>query len=187
MFSLSYTEGDLSNPPKTSIVVHACNCHGQLGAGVALAMKKAFPQAHGIYSKKCSDAEYGEQLRGECFLIRPQVSDAKTEEAEKEKECWIGCLLTSHGYGSQTRKTGSNPHPRKDDAEMILANTRKALQSLRRQIEETFEEREWGYPAVYSSRINAKNFGVPWSESEALIKEVFEGMGVEWTVVDLHK
>ena len=184
MFELAYIEGDLSNPPKGSLVVHACNCHGQASAGVAAAMNKAFPVAHEIYAQKCKESGYGEELRGKCFLISPQTSSAEDQEAQKE--CWVGCLLTSHGYGSQTRKTGQNPHPRKDRLEMIVANTRKALESLRKQMEESFAS-EGDYPDVYSSRINAKNFGVPWSESEAIIKEVFEGVPVKWAVVHLRR
>ena len=45
---ISYLFGDLIRAPEP-IIAHGCNCMGVMGAGVALQIKKHFPEAYKSY------------------------------------------------------------------------------------------------------------------------------------------
>ena len=108
-------EGDLfTSPPRNSIILHACNCLGSWGGGIALAFKQKFPTAYETYRKHCLDhSEDPRSLIGTCLIIRG-ASDKYD----------VGCLFTSVGYG---RNVDSPP--------MILDATRKAVKDLMKQNE----------------------------------------------------
>lgn len=45
---LKYIKGDLLDAPQP-IIIHQVNCQGVMGSGVALAIKKRFPEAYVVY------------------------------------------------------------------------------------------------------------------------------------------
>ncbi|GLB38586.1 putative macro domain containing protein [Lyophyllum shimeji] len=69
----------------------------------------------------------------------------------------IACLFTSRAYGK-----------RKDKPEEILAATKTALQDLMKQNTEGKE--------LHACRFNSGKFGVPWTDTEAILKELGTSM-----------
>jgi ADP-ribose 1''-phosphate phosphatase len=101
---LLYKEMSVFDAPKGSILVHACNCRGVWGSGVAAEFKKRFPAAFQQYLTVCLCN--GFTILGNSF-------------------CWsdngyqIGCLMTSRDFGARV-----------DPPDAIIESTRKALNSL---------------------------------------------------------
>jgi ADP-ribose 1''-phosphate phosphatase len=106
-------KGDLfTSPPANTILLHACNCIGSWGGGIALAFKQKFPSAFETYREHCrAHSDDPRSLIGTCLIIR-----GASEKYD------IGCLFTSVGYGKHV-----DPPP------MILNATRKAVQDLMQQ------------------------------------------------------
>ncbi|KAG6850216.1 hypothetical protein H0H93_016395 [Arthromyces matolae] len=73
------------------------------------------------------------------------------------EEHYIACLFTSRAYGR-----------RKDKPEEILQATRTAVQDLMKQ-------NEWG-KELHACRFNSGKFGVPWSDTEAILTELQASM-----------
>lgn len=104
MSKITIVKGNLFDAPKGSILIHACNCKGVWGSGIAKEFAKRFPKAKNIYSYHCQTN--GTQNLGKCLLI--PCGDYT-----------IGCLFTSKNYGQFVDKPDS-----------ILAATRIAIAHL---------------------------------------------------------
>jgi ADP-ribose 1''-phosphate phosphatase len=145
--------GDLFDAPARSILVHACNCQGKWGAGIARNFKKFYPQAFRVYKDHC-DRYTADQLLGTTLVIPPCEED--------ERSCWhyIGCLFTSEVAG---KKKGS---PSK-----ILAATHASMTALLELL-----ERSTDIEGIYMCKINAGLFNVPWEET----KKVLEGLAFDF-------
>lgn len=99
---LQHRQGSVFDAPEGTCIVHACNAQGHWGAGVALAMRVAFPDAFD---------DFWERKR-EC-------GQAVVYHREQRPKFTIASLVTSEHYGR-----------RRDPPPVIIANTRKALHQL---------------------------------------------------------
>lgn len=104
MSNITTVKGSLFDAPKGSIIIHACNCKGVWGSGIAAGFAKKFPKAREVYAKACQ--ERGPHLLGTCLLI-------------PAGDYTIGCLFTSKNYGGNV-----------DPPDRILAATRSAISHL---------------------------------------------------------
>ncbi|KAI1908881.1 ADP-ribose 1''-phosphate phosphatase [Ophidiomyces ophidiicola] len=227
-------QGDLFDAPDNAVLIHACNCQGSWGKGIAAIFRNKYPAAYRIYRAHCqkhllemkkisketsgavshgsADVSRTQQrhskqslrtLEGTTLLIRPQASDyisgqrkrsstkhkrgtLSTPEEVTGRKHWIACLFTSWHYGSK-----------KGMPDEVLENTALALEDLKRQLEELplREKNETGgYPAdeegdngkleekpteLWSCRLNAGLFGVPWAST----KEIIDELGLFITVI----
>lgn len=93
---------NLFDAPRGSVLIHACNCRGVWGSGVAREMKKRFLSAYHAYQSACLQAGN----LGNAFLW-------------DDNEYRIGCLMTSDGYGVDV-----------DDPDHIVAATDASLWKL---------------------------------------------------------
>lgn len=101
---INYYKGDLfSAAGKDTALIHACNCKGSWGAGIALQFKKRYPDAFTRYNKLCK--QYGDELLG--FSI------------EYYNQQLMYFLFTSKGYGKNT-----------DSEKQILNNTKNCIENL---------------------------------------------------------
>ena len=107
MSNITTVKGNLFDAPKGSIIIHACNCRGVWGSGIAAEFARRFPKARDLYAKICQ--EKGPSLAGTCLLI-------------PAGDYVIGCLFTSRGYANSV-----------DKPQKILENTEKAIEDLIRQ------------------------------------------------------
>jgi ADP-ribose 1''-phosphate phosphatase len=85
-------------------------------------------------------------------------------EGPKENEYKVCNLVTSNGYGKF-----------RDSKENILFNTRTAIRFL---LEDHLNEN------INSNMFNSDLFGVPWNDTEKILKEVTDEVGYksDWTV-----
>jgi ADP-ribose 1''-phosphate phosphatase len=79
---LEYTKGDLFKvAPQEAYLLHACNCQGQWGAGIARDFKTNYPMDYIEYVKDCKKTSPGDMLITKNGII---------------------CLYTSLGFGKRT-------------------------------------------------------------------------------------
>lgn len=198
---------DLRRLPAGSYLVHATNCLGSWGAGVAREISEVFPGAYARYRGFCMGPEHsgpgGHQqqhasrdLAGRCLIIPPQREDYAGAGAP---EVSVVCLFTSYGYG---RRTPAKPG--RDPKGLIRVQTARALSHFRSQLcgeepeddngssgEEGEGEARSGRKrpgdglAIYSPKFNSGFFRVPWEETVGQIREAFEGCEGTWTVLTL--
>ncbi|KGO74883.1 Appr-1-p processing [Penicillium italicum] len=175
------TPGDLFDAPNGAALIHACNCQGVWGAGIARAFRERYPAAYEIYRNHCiiyrdhpvtkriidlrvADPQPSVVVHrplGTALLIPPQQSDFILHC----RRHWIICLFTSDKYGLRV-----------DSEDMIVNSTFAALQDLSRQLQvlsqqasETGNERP---QSLYSSRFCTGLFNVPWERITELINTV---------------
>ncbi len=98
---LRYVKGDLFKvAPKEAYLLHACNCQGAWGAGIAKAFKLYYPMDYIKYNQYCKNTE---DISGTVFITKNNII----------------CLFTSEHFGKET-----------DSVEVILDNTKLALKEL---------------------------------------------------------
>jgi ADP-ribose 1''-phosphate phosphatase len=143
--------GDLFTA-KEYMKVHACNCKGVWGSGVAAIFKRKYPLAYKIYRDTCLSS--GSKLLGTGLSI--------------EADGIIGCLFTSYDFGRN-----------KDYSSQILFQTKRALIDLfdsicRHNDKETY--------SIAAPKINSGLFNVEWEETKKVILEVLEDYpNITWT------
>lgn len=122
---IEYRKGSVFDAvgPNT-ILVHACNCQGVWGSGIAPEFKKRWPKAFDEYALECF--VMGNKSLGSCTIF--------TDTNQK-----IGCLFTSDNYGNK-----------KDSEQSILSHTFLAVQDLLLLIEDS--ELEVHSPKINSGK-----------------------------------
>ncbi|KAI9799842.1 MAG: ADP-ribose 1''-phosphate phosphatase [Piccolia ochrophora] len=171
--------GDIFAAEPGSILIHACNCRGSWGAGIAAAFKARYPQAFRVYKEHCDHNRNPRDLVGSCLLIPPQYGD---HDKDPENVHWIACLFTSDQYGR-----------RRDGPEAILDATEKSIEDLLSQLKRVRDGDSQGkdkatdeeFGMLVSCRINSQRFGVPWKRTEDVMESVLskwnnEVKGEEW-------
>jgi ADP-ribose 1''-phosphate phosphatase len=140
-------KGSLFDAPAGAILLHACNCVGSWGAGVALGFKNRYPLAHCEYLMLCRDAR-PDDIVGTTALFREGCG----------KDHIIGCLFTSRGYGRN-----------KDSKQQIVEATKKCFIDLLDKISKSdhFKNRQ-----IWMCKINSGLFGVPWKETKEVIESI---------------
>ncbi|KAH6613939.1 hypothetical protein C7974DRAFT_404097 [Boeremia exigua] len=148
---LTYRKGDMfGDVPKGCVLIHACNTQGHWGAGIAKAFKQQYPKAYAEHHRFCAKEHTKSHPvpTGTAQLLTPQ------DGAEQH---WIGCLFTSAKYGKA-----------KDKPDMILRNTGRSMQMLLELISQVDKE----ISQVRMCKINSGSFGVPWEQTEAVLKGI---------------
>ncbi|KAB8202167.1 MacroPoa1plike [Aspergillus parasiticus SU-1] len=186
--SIREIQGDLFDAPDGAALIHACNCIGSWGGGIAKAFKQKYPAAYNIYHTHCQKYKFSPEYlvtsdppdqphkpqsstrnkeiqlpEGTALIIPPQEKDYKG----KAKKHWIICLFTSRNYGKRV----SPP-------DVIIRNTELAIADMVRQIHRLRAE-ESGIGELWSCRFNSGLFGVEW----VLSRRVLEESGLDFVVV----
>ncbi|KAK3638632.1 ADP-ribose 1''-phosphate phosphatase [Elasticomyces elasticus] len=146
-------EGDIFDAPPNTLIIHACNCDGSWGGGIALAFKKHYPDAYGKYAAHCKRS--GGDLVNTAYLIPPQAGD--------DSKHFVGCLFTSRHYGR-----------RKDSPTKILAATKPAMLDLLKQVKEFNAKADEGdrVNEVRICKINSGLFKVPWAKTRTVLEGI---------------
>ncbi|KAI6905562.1 hypothetical protein KC318_g12088 [Hortaea werneckii] len=145
------SKGDIFSAPPNTLLIHACNCEGSWGAGIAKAFKTHYPSAYEIYHDHCT-SHTPEELIGTALLIPTShggddddddnstqtrtTSNRKTNtttagnkqpnpsEQQRKHQHFIGCLFTSRSKGAKKR----------DSPSQILDATGSAMRGLLEQV-----------------------------------------------------
>lgn len=166
---------------RTTFFLHATNRYGVWGTGIARALKKRFPEAPDLDKLRCRqdvprgvlpDGDELDSLVGKCHIISSTVLSSRAPSP-----FFIVCLRTSRGYGRKYKgRAGLDPK------DLVLEQTRSALQDFRAQLEQSGKERQREI-VVWSPQINSGGFMVPWERTEEVIEEVFDGWEGQWFVM----
>jgi len=148
--------GDIFSAPKNTLIIHACNCQGSWGGGIALAFKKHYPRAFKVYAAQCK-ASSASELLGTALLIAPTKDTLNKGSGSSSKDThFIGCLFTSNYFGK-----------RKDSPSKILSATGPSMEDLMQQV------KDWNSShadaekigEVRMCKINSGLFAVPWRKT----------------------
>jgi ADP-ribose 1''-phosphate phosphatase len=140
-------EGDIFAAPPNTVLVHACNCIGSWGAGIALAFKKRYPEAFKLYQRHCKSTS-PDELFGSALLIPPCEKTGPSH--------YVGCVFTSRAFGRN-----------KDSREDILEATDSAMAALLEQI-----ARDGNVENIWMCQINSGLFDVPWKMTKDVIERL---------------
>ncbi|KAI7497671.1 hypothetical protein KC367_g5693 [Hortaea werneckii] len=148
--SVVESKGDIFAAPLNSLLIHACNCEGSWGAGIAKAFKTSYPSAYEVYHAHCISHD-PEDLIGTALLIpifhggadndstlTAAKSTRKTksrtagnqhlksseQQQQHKHQHFIGCLFTSRSKGAKKR----------DSPSQILEATGSAMRDLLEQV-----------------------------------------------------
>lgn len=153
MGRIIYKKGSILEAPKGSVIVHAVNCQGVWGSGVAKLLKDRFPGGFQAYKHMCDYA------RGEDFTYISYASSSW------EDTHLIANLYTSVDYG-----------PKVDPPDQILRATHHAVANLL-----AFERK--GFTNINSPKFNSGLFKTPWEKTERIIEDALVWYPeVSWTV-----
>jgi ADP-ribose 1''-phosphate phosphatase len=100
---IAYKKGSLFEAEKGVTLLHACNCQGRWGSGIAAEFARRFPDACKIYNRHCLN---NPNLIGKSLVI-------------EDKGYKIACLFTSNNYGAKV-----------DRPEQILKATKNSLDHM---------------------------------------------------------
>ncbi|KAF2148980.1 hypothetical protein K461DRAFT_282459 [Myriangium duriaei CBS 260.36] len=100
-FLITEEKGDIFSAPPGTLLIHACNCVGHWGAGIAAAFKQRYPAAYTAMKAHC--ATHGRKaLPGTGQLITPEPA-AEKDDADGEGEVEGG------GADKHTEDEGDSP------------------------------------------------------------------------------
>lgn len=183
ILKLTERTGDIFTAAPNTLIIHACNCQGSWGGGIALAFKKNYPEAFKVYAKHCRDHD-AKSLLGTALLIPPVDGESETtgkgkvgaqrigasQRGKARTKHFIACLFTSNFYGK-----------RRDSPAKILAATGPAMEDLLHQVQAWNAAHKGGGGAgekvadVRTCKINSGSFGVPWEETVSVLEGVEVG------------
>jgi ADP-ribose 1''-phosphate phosphatase len=150
-FKVVEHEGDIFDAPDNAVLIHACNCIGSWGGGIAAAFKERYPEAFDLYQQHCKDSTPA-KLIGTALLIPPSEEDGPKH--------WVGCVFTSKKFGKA-----------RDSPQQILRNTQPAMEDLIEQIAQTVKS-GGAVSEIRICYINSGLFRVPWERSKAIIEDI---------------
>lgn len=139
--TIEYRKGNLLDVTE-GIIVHGCNAQGVMGSGVALAVKKKYPECYDIYTRV--PLSLGEVV----------WYDASTDYNDPPHELWIANAITQEFYG--TGKRYVNYAAIAECFKKVFRNA-KALRA--------------GYHDVHFPKIGAGLGGGDWSIIEQIIND----------------
>jgi len=146
---IQYRKGDLFDAPSATILVHACNCRGSWGGGIAVEFRQRYPEAYSTYQRVCR--RDSNSLFGGALLIVPKEGSTQQH--------YVGCIFTSKGYGRAKDKPG----------EMLKA-TDSAMRALLVEIQEKCEKID--IAEIRMPKINSGLFAVPWARTERVLRNL---------------
>ncbi|RAH46499.1 MIF domain protein [Aspergillus brunneoviolaceus CBS 621.78] len=172
-------EGNLFDAPDGAALIHACNCQGHWGKGIARKFRDKYPNAYIAYRTHCLDyntlntevvvtGETGpRRLRlpeGTALIIPPQHGDYEPSGGHQH---WIICLFTSFNHGRAL-----------SPVDFLLGNTELAVADLKKQLDELRDE-GINLGRLWSCQFNSGLFEVDWAHS----RDILVRSGLEVTVV----
>lgn len=151
---IKYEKMSLFDAPKDSHIMHAGNCKGVWGSGIAKEFKARFPKSFEDYHNYCKSHKFG-------------INAAGSYTMHSENDYHVTTILTSVGY-ADTKST----------VEEILHFTSLSLISLLQYLSNI------GIKEIYCNRFNSGLFAVPWQKTESVIKLVSEAYNIDFIVCD---
>jgi hypothetical protein len=77
-FTITEITGDIFDAPDNTVIIHACNCMGSWGAGIALAFKQRYPKAFQAYTQHCKSQDPTSLIRTALLILLWKPKDRAT-------------------------------------------------------------------------------------------------------------
>lgn len=187
MLTLTSRKDDLFAHPTPALLIHACNCLGLWGQGVARTFFLKYPHHFQQYKAHCQEfASEREILLGTALLIPPDSNHGKsagrggsgnvdtgvaTGASDRAGSDWVGCLFTRVSPGASRSLKSSGK--REEDTRETLEATASSMRALLRLVADAEAEGRmkkgvgWAIP-----RINAGLFKVPWVRTVEVLERL---------------
>lgn len=149
--------GDIFDAPADAVIIHACNCVGNWGAGIAAAFKQRYPNAHKKHVVHCKGSTPTE-LIGTAQLIAP--CEVQGKDGQEPPAHYVGCLFTSKRFGRN-----------RDSPKDILAATGPAMDDLMKQVRDALGQ-DKKVSEIRTCQINSGLFAVQWERSREAIAAI---------------
>ncbi|RAH73192.1 uncharacterized protein BO66DRAFT_435630 [Aspergillus aculeatinus CBS 121060] len=164
-------EGNLFDAPDGAALIHACNCQGHWGKGIARKFRDRVTHCQDYNTLNTEVVVTGEtgprRLRlpeGTALIIPPQHGDYEPSGGHQH---WIICLFTSFNHGRAL-----------SPVDILLGNTELAVADLKKQLDELRDE-GIDLGRLWSCQFNSGLFEVDWAHS----RDILLRSGLEVTVV----
>ncbi|OKL58438.1 ADP-ribose 1''-phosphate phosphatase [Talaromyces atroroseus] len=203
-------EGDLFDAPDGAALIHACNCLGSWGGGIAKSFKNKYPAAFKTYNAHCKRFLKTRQpytivhsTTGKPRTINVPLGTALIIPPQKEDyACFpTPATISDDSHNSHDDQDGMEKKKKHwiiclftsraygryvSKPDIILENSVHAIRDMRQQLERLCDAEngdEWT-GQLYSCRFNSGLFGVEWEDSKRVLERELQGMeGVEEVVV----
>ncbi|GES62242.1 phosphatase [Aspergillus terreus] len=182
-------EGDLFSAPDGAGLIHACNCEGSWGGGIAKAFREKvwihpipvfellndsisqYPTAYKIYHEHCKK-----------YQSKPEYKDVPSESTtSRQVKLPEGTALFIPPQDKDTKKGSKGPKghwiiclftspgygKKVSPPDVILQNTRLAVADMKRQVDELGAD----IGELWSCRFNSGLFKVEWELSRKILEE----------------
>lgn len=172
MTLIKYVRGDLFSAVTTAkpvLLVHACNCLGVWGGGIAAIFKRKYPGSYKLYNEYCKKhSKNPESILGTSLLV----------PAVQQENVIVVCLFTSV-IGQES------PHEIAKNTEMAMLDLKNKLQHPEMigdlHVQEMLKDAIGKELSVNMPKINSGIFGVPWEFTE----DALEKADMKCTVYEL--
>jgi len=150
---IEYRTGNLlAGIPDTAMIVHACNCRGIWGAGVAAQLEKQYPHAFKAHQEYCHQ-EDNDDLGRSMAIFHPGPT--------------IGCLFTRAGYGKITEREEKIGYEK-----AVLQATETAMTSMLEGMSKQLQSGDLRFKNITEIRmpmINNGHFGIEWDKTAKVL------------------
>ncbi len=162
--SIEYRKGNLFSAPSGVALIHAVNCQGSWGSGVAAGFRENFAYAFSEYQKHCRK-HLPQDFRKRSDLVGTS-SSTWDHKGKRQTEPFLICsLYTSDKYATHVDPPESIA--RATDTAMIHFLNDPNLKSV---------------DEIHSPKMNAGLFNVPWEMTESVIEEHLNALNKRWIV-----
>ena len=154
--SIEHRNGDLfENVPPVTVFVHACNCKGHWGKGIALEFQKRFPTAFEAQRYYCSQHKF-EEILGKSMLFSLPNSEGPLGPGRH----FVACLFNK-----------PEPGPARSEKEIlgVLSATKLAMQNL---IDGLRDRDLAQIEELRMPKLNSGLFNVPWERTLEVLNEL---------------
>lgn len=165
---IKYITGDITNPINSNlkIIPHVCNNVGVMGAGVALALSKKWPEVHQYYREWYCNTDLCSAFIGEFAL-------GKTQFVSVSKNILVANMI------AQTIRWGPNNEP---------PIRYLALQECMDKVKKTifyYQNIGSDWIEIHAPRFGAGLAGGDWNKIEGMIKKTWCSANIQVFIYDL--
>lgn len=144
------------------VVAHGCNCQGVMGSGVALAVRKKWPNAYESYKGICEAYGKDDDLLGLVHFIT--VQHERDDGVNKQAKIVLANMLTQRFYGSDGKK---------------YAN----VDAIETALEQTAILADMSNLSVYMPKVGCGLGGLDW---ETEVRPVVERIANDYPNIDIN-
>lgn len=147
----------IKNVKSNAIIAHGVNCLGVMGAGIALQIKKTYPNVYNTYARWVKQNEGQQDLLGTCAPVPTNTED----------QLYIANCFTQRGTGFANGKPPAT------------------LQAIRESLEQAASFAYNLQYDIWMPKIGCGLGGLVWEDVEKIVEEISEEYSVDFHICTL--